>query len=64
VTLASLLGSRHARLEGLHHVDDARCLTRRRRELELLPCRLLGDQVEDLDPVVVFVLRRVELGGQ
>jgi hypothetical protein len=33
-------------------------------ELELFAGGLLGDQVEDLDPVLVLVLGRVELGGQ
>jgi hypothetical protein len=62
--LAGRLGSLDAGFQGGHHVDDFRLLIGNRRELELLPGRLLGDQVERLDSVVVLVLVGVELGRQ
>jgi DNA-binding CsgD family transcriptional regulator len=46
--LVRFLRGCHARLERGHHVDDLPWFTGRGRELELLPCRLLADEVEDL----------------
>jgi hypothetical protein len=64
VSATRCLGGLDARLEGGHHVDDLRLLGLDGRELELFAGGLLADQVEDLDPVVVLVLVRLELGGE
>ena len=64
VTFAGCLGRFDAGLQRGHEVHDLRRRSRRLGQLELLPGRLLGDQVEHLHPVVVLVLGRVERGAQ
>jgi hypothetical protein len=53
---AGFLRGGDAGFERRHHVDDLRGLPRHRWQLELLAGRLLGDEVQDLEPVVVLVL--------
>jgi hypothetical protein len=64
VSSAGRLGGLDARLERSHHVDDRGLLGLDRRQLELLAGGLATDQAKDLDPIVVLVLVRIELGAE